>query len=44
MTVDNEIPTYEPEDGTECGCESCDFGDEQFSCGVWNCPDCGAVQ
>lgn len=41
---DEEIPWSDPEDCHECGFSACEFGDGDWSCGAWVCPDCGAVQ
>lgn len=43
MNVDGEL-IFDPEDCEECGCESGEFGDEDYDCGSWKCPQCGAVQ
>lgn len=40
---ENDEPDYEPEDCEECGCEAGNFGDEDWDCGHYKCPDCGAV-
>lgn len=38
-------PVWEPEDCEVCGCEACDFGDEDTDgAGCWKCPECGATQ
>ena len=43
-SVDNDEPGYDPEDCQECGCLAGDFDDEDWDCGAWTCPKCGAAQ
>lgn len=43
-SIEENEPWCEPEDCDECGFPAGDFGDEDCICGVWRCPECGAVQ
>lgn len=43
LIVIDELPSYEPEDCKECGCEAGEFGDEDWDNGHYKCPQCGAV-
>lgn len=44
MDYKKEVVGYGPEDCHACGTEACEFDDEDFHDGVWNCPDCGEPQ